>query len=273
MVKHTESLPHLFAGTTVVRGSGIAKVTATGIHSELGKIGKALKSTQVEETPLQKETHALVRFIATIATVICLAVVVVFSLYRSDWLEGILAGLTLAMAILPNELPAVLTIFLALGAWRLSQRRVLTRRSPVIEALGATTVLCVDKTGTLTCNRMALRRLWTYEGAHELSPIPNQPLPEPFHELIEFGILAGESEATDPMDFAFQKVGNELLFDTEHLHPEWSLVQQYPLSPKLLAVSHVWKSIDGKAFPIAAKGAPKPSLIYATFLLGKPSAF
>ena len=257
MASPKEPLPFLYSGTTVVRGSGIARVSATGLSSEIGKIGKALKETPLETTPLQKETASLVRVVASLAAVLCLSVVVVYAIHRADWLEGLLAGLTLAMAILPNELPAVLTIFLALGAWRLSLRRVLTRQSPVVEALGAATVLCVDKTGTLTCNRMALRKLWTQEGSHEISVEPNQPLPESFHELIEFGILAGEREATDPMDFAFQKVGNDLLFDTEHLHPDWSLIQQYPLSEKLLAVSHVWKTIGGNALPIAAKGAPE----------------
>jgi Ca2+-transporting ATPase len=247
----------IFAGTTVVRGSAIAKVTATGPRTELGKIGKAIAKAVPEHTRLQAEAKHMVRTIAIAAGILCAAVVISFALTRQDWLGGLLAGLTLAMAILPNELPAVLTIFLALGAWRLSQKRVLTRRSAVIEALGAATVLCVDKTGTLTHNRMAVRWLWNRDGSFDLKDNIGRPLPEAFHEIIEYGILAGEREAFDPMDRAFQKVGSDLLVETEHLHPDWTLVQQYPLSPNLLALSHAWKSAEGITFPVAAKGAPE----------------
>jgi Ca2+-transporting ATPase len=247
----------VFAGTTVVRGSAIAKVTATGPRSELGKIGKAIAKEVPEHTRLQNEARQMVRTIAIAAGILCLAVVVAFALTRQDWVGGLLAGLTLAMAILPNELPAVLTIFLALGAWRLSQNRVLTRRSAVIEALGAATVLCVDKTGTLTHNRMAVRRLWNRDAIFDLKENTGRALPEEFHEIIEYGILAGEREAFDPMDKAFQKVASDLLVETDHLHPDWTLVQQYPLTPNLLALSHAWKSVEGVAFPVAAKGAPE----------------
>jgi len=247
----------VFAGTTVVRGSAIAKVTATGIRSELGKIGKAIAKAAPEQTRLQTEAKRMVRTVAIAAGLLCIAVIVSFALTRHDWLGGLLAGLTLAMAILPNELPAVMTIFLALGAWRLSQKRVLTRRSAVIEALGAATVLCVDKTGTLTHNRMVIRQLWNRKSDYDFKESIGEELPEEFHEIIEYGILAGEKDAFDPMDKAFQKVGTDLLIETEHLHPDWTLVQQYPLSPNLLALSHAWKSVEGVPFPVAAKGAPE----------------
>ena len=257
-IQSTKESWEIYAGTTIVKGSGVGVVSATGISSKLGQIGTALKQTQLEPTHLQRETRRIVKVVAILAAALCVLVAAVFALSRHDFLGGLLASLTLAMAILPNELPAVLTIFLALGAWRLSQRRVLTRRSPVVEALGAATVLCVDKTGTLTYNRMALAKLWTPSGEFDLRDGKGEPLPEAFHEIIEYGILAGERDPMDPMEKAFQQVGNDLLADTEHLHPDWTLMQQYPLSPKLLALSHAWREREASAhLPIAAKGAPE----------------
>ena len=129
---------------------------ATGPRTEIGKIGKALQTLEPEETNLQRQTGRIVRNFAIVGLSLCVLVVVVFGLTRGDWLKGFLAGITLAMATLPEEFPVVLTIFLALGAWRISQRQVLTRRVPAVEMLGAATVLCVDKTGTLTLNRMTV---------------------------------------------------------------------------------------------------------------------
>jgi Ca2+-transporting ATPase len=140
--------PFLYSTTLVVQGYGAAQVRATGTDTEVGKIGKALQALAQEDTPLQKETRRLVRNIAVLGLSLCLAVIVAYGLTRSDWLHGSLAGITLAMAMLPEEFPVVLTIFLALGAWRISRSNVLTRHVPVVETLGSATVLCVDKTGT-----------------------------------------------------------------------------------------------------------------------------
>ena len=151
-----EDLPFVFAGTLITRGRGLAEVLATGPRTEMGRIGKALATVEPERSALQRETARLVRRLLMVAVALCVIVVVAYDLTRADWLSGFLAGLTLAMAILPNEFPAVLAIFLALGAWRISQKNVLTRRIPALEALGSATVLCVDKTGTLTQNRMSV---------------------------------------------------------------------------------------------------------------------
>jgi Ca2+-transporting ATPase len=154
-----DDLPFIYSGTLVVKGQGIAEVRSTGPRTEIGKIGKALKILEPEDTNLQQQTAKIVRNFAIVGLCLCAIVVVVFALTRGDWLNGFLAGITLAMATLPEEFPVVLTIFLALGAWRISQRHVLTRRVHAIEMLGAATVLCVDKTGTLTLNRMTVTRL------------------------------------------------------------------------------------------------------------------
>jgi P-type Ca2+ transporter type 2C len=250
-----DGLPFVYSGTLIVRGSGIAKVTAAGVKSEIGKIGKALSRVEAEETSLQKETGRIVKVLAIGGLSLCAVVITVYGLTRGNWLGGLLAGITLAMSILPEELPVILVIFLALGAWRISQKHVLTRRTQAIETLGSATVLCVDKTGTITQNRMTVSEV--YAGGEFYSPDGVSPLPEKFHELVEFGILASQTDPFDPMEKAIGRLGETSLAKTGHLHGDWTLVQEYPLSEQMLSLSHVWKSPDGADFIIAAKGAPE----------------
>ena len=247
----------LYAATTVIRGQGILRVKATGVRTELGKIGKSIQTSRRQPTQLEVQTSSLVQVFAWIASLLCALVIVAYGLTRGNWLNAFLAGLTLAMAILPNELPAVLTIFLALGAWRISQRRVLTRKMSAVENLGAATVLCVDKTGTLTLNRMSIQILFTEGETLELSNHTVSSLPEKFHELIEFGILASQQEPFDPMEKAFFNTGNCYLLGTEHLHSDWALKKEYPLSSELLSISHAWESKQKGEYVIGAKGAPE----------------
>jgi len=253
-----DDLPLVYSGTLVVKGQGVARVTATGIQAEIGKIGKALTSVGIGQTPLQKETGRIVRLVAAVAGALFALVVILYGLSRGNWLDGLLAGITLAMAMLPEEFPVVLTIFLALGAWRIAQKQVLTRRVPAIETLGSATVLCVDKTGTLTQNRMSVNKLFangTFYNAVDLHA--QGALPEPLHEVVEFSILASHRDPLDPMEIAFKEFGNRHLTGTEHLHQNWTLLREYPLSQKLLALSHVWRSPAGGDYVIAAKGAPE----------------
>ena len=252
-----DDLPFVYSGSMVVQGQGVARVQATGLRAELGRIGKALQSVENEETSLQRETGRLVRALAIAGLVLCVLVVVVYGATRGDWLKGVLSGLTLAMAMVPEEFPVVLTVFLALGAWRISKDRVLTRRVPAVETLGAATVLCVDKTGTLTLNRMAVRKLFARGQYHDLGGETPPPLPERFHELMEFAILASQRDPFDPMEKALRGTGDRFLARTEHLHGDWTIVREYPLSRELLALSHVWKAPDGVDYIIASKGAPE----------------
>ncbi|MFA5928991.1 MAG: HAD-IC family P-type ATPase, partial [Candidatus Margulisiibacteriota bacterium] len=251
-----DDLPFVYSSTLVVQGQGVARVFAVGLGTEIGKIGKALQVVETEETFLQKETGRLVKYIATIGLSLCLAIVIIYGLTRGNWMEGILAGITLAMAILPEEFPVVLTIFLALGAWRISQKQVLTRKIPAVETLGSTTVLCVDKTGTITQNRMAVKKIFVNNMYWDINN-HEQVLPETFHQLVEFSILASAHDPFDPMEKAIKHFGDRFLAQTEHLHDDWQMVQEYPLSKQLLALSHVWKSADGTEYEIAAKGAPE----------------
>ncbi len=247
----------VYSGTLVVQGSGFAQVVEIGAHTQIGRIGKALKGIEPEKTLLQKETARWVRILALLGLSICILVVIAYGVTRGNWLEGTLAGLTLAMAILPNELPVVLTIFLALGAWRISRRQVLTRRIPAIEALGSASVLCVDKTGTVTMNRMAVTRLFAERQFSVEAFQAPELLPEEFHEVLEFGILASQKDPFDPMERAINECGSRCLESTEHLHADWQLIRQYPLSPSLLALSQVWRSRHRSEYVVAAKGAPE----------------
>lgn len=253
-----EDLPFIYSGTLVVQGHGAALVKATGSSTEIGKIGRTLQKVEPEKTALQKETVRLVRNLAILGLSLCALVVIIYGLTRGDWLHGILAGITMAMAVLPEEFPVVLTIFLALGAWRISRSSVLTRRVPAVETLGSATVLCVDKTGTLTQNRMTVKKIFAGNGFYDLASIEGKGrLPEAIHQVVEYSILASQRDPFDPMEKAFKRLGDEYLARTEHIHSDWSLVQEYPLSRELLAMSRVWKSPGGEQYVIAAKGAPE----------------
>jgi Ca2+-transporting ATPase len=253
-----DDLPFVYSGTLMVNGAGMARVLATGFRTELGKIGKTLQNVVSEPSLIQLDTRRVVRVMAAAGLSLCALLAVVYGITRGDWLRGFLAALTMAMAVLPEELPVVLTVFMALGAWRMSRVRVLTRHVPAIEMLGAATVLCVDKTGTLTRNQMEVTRLFAGGELLDVSAATTPAaLPEEWHDLLEFAMLSTQVEAHDPMDLAIQGLGERTLSGTEHLHGDWLLVRQYPLARHLLAISQVWRSPDGADYIIAAKGAPE----------------
>ncbi len=250
-----DDIPFVYSGSLIVQGNGVVKIVATGMNTEIGKIGKALESVIKEPTKLKKEMGLLVKRLAIIGILLCLIVVVVYSLTRGDLLNGFLAGITLAMAMLPEEFPVVLTIFLALGAWRMSKKNVLTRKPAAIETLGSATVLCTDKTGTLTQNKMTVSQL--YNGIEFCNVIDNKDFPELFHEIIEFGILSSQVNPFDPMEKAIIHVGENYFQNSEHLHSNWVMEKEYPLSKEMMAMSRVFNSTGTKGKIIAAKGAPE----------------
>jgi Ca2+-transporting ATPase len=247
----------VYAGTMVVRGQGVMRVTAIGAATELGHIGKSLQDINVESSPLRDEIGQLTRRLAVIGIVICLALALLYWTLRGGWLDALLSGITLAMGILPQEFPVIMIIFLALGARRIARQRVLTRRLNAIETLGETTVLCVDKTGTLTQNRMTVAALSVGGQILDVDSLAGSALPDAYHELIEFAVLASEIDPHDPMELAFHRVAGELLANTEHLHPDWDLVREYELSSELLAMSHLWRHETQQHDVVATKGSPE----------------
>ncbi|MFA5118973.1 MAG: cation-translocating P-type ATPase [Candidatus Omnitrophota bacterium] len=252
-----DDLPCLYSGSLVVHGQGIARVIAIGNNTEMGKIGRVLNSIGNESTQLQKETGKLVKIIFFIAVILCCMVVLVYGFSKGQWLNGVLSGITLAMAMLPEEFPVVLTIFLALGAWRISKKDVLTRKVSAVETLGSATVLCVDKTGTLTQNKMSVKKLFNGKRFCDVASGVDSCLADDFHEVMEYGILASKKDPFDPMDKALKDLGYQTLYNTEHIHENWPLIEEYPLSQKIMALSHVWKTLDGSGFVVSAKGAPE----------------
>src|SRR5215468_8712654 len=251
-----DDLPFVYSGTMLVQGRGVARVVATGVRTEFGKIGTALESVETDETFLQKRSATLIRNFAVIGLSLCALVVLLYGITRADWIGGFLGGIALAMSLLPEEIPVVLTVFLALGAWRMSQRRVLTRRMPAIETLGSATVLCVDKTGTLTLNRMSVSRIFAGGQFYDVDVNAPGSLPKEFHEVVRFAVLASETDPFDPMEKAFKAVGDRYL-DQREGEQQWNLVHEYSLSPELLALSHVWKAPTEVAYVVATKGAPE----------------
>jgi P-type Ca2+ transporter type 2C len=255
-----DATPFVFSGSMVVQGKGTARVLATGNETALGRIGSALAAVRPEPTRIQREAARLVRRIAWCGAGLSVLITMTYGLMHGEWLNAILTGITLAMAILPEELPVILTIFLGLGAWRIAKNRVLTRHVPALEMLGSATVLCVDKTGTLTQNRMTLAVMHTSGQELDVAATPDSALPEHFHALLEFAMLASQRDPFDPMDKAIKAAIERLLAGTEHVHLDWTLVDEYPLSRELLAISRVWRSPDRSHYVIAAKGAPEAIL-------------
>ena len=236
------------SGTLVVRGFGTAEVTATGPRSELGKIGASLAALETTKTSIERETSLIVRYIAAVAAGVCILVTLVYVATRGGWLEGILAGLTLAMSLLPEEFPVVLTVFLALGAWRIAKHGVLTRRMPAVEMLGAATVLCCDKTGTLTENRMSVAEVWR-AGAWSAPG-------EDAAALLAAAAAASEASASfDPMEHAIVAAAQR--WAGARARP--GVEKRYPLAEGFLAVAHGWRTGAGLS-RLAMKGAPETVL-------------
>lgn len=203
----------------------------------------------------------LTRRLAAIGITLCIALIGLYVISRGGWLDGLLAGITLAMGVLPQEFPVIMIVFMAFGARRIAHHRVLTRHLNAIETLGETTVLCVNKTGTLTENRMAVAILVVNERQFDVSDGSDAAslaeLPEDVHELLEYCVLASEIEPHDPMEKAFHQLARKYLANTEHLHSDWDLAREYELSPELMAMSHLWRIPDHAQQAVACKGAPE----------------
>ena len=238
----------LHASTLVVRGHGTAEVVAVGAATAVGRIGAALGEIKPEKTALQREIRRIVLLFALLSLLSCALMTGLYLATRGGWLDALLAGITLAMANIPEEFPVVLTVFLALGAWRMARQAALVRRMPAIEALGAITVLCTDKTGTLTENRMQLAELRC--NGHS-GPV-QRPLPPIFRQLLRTSMLASPRVSYDPMETAVQEAWRASGIQ----EPPKRLLREYAFSPHMPAVAAAWDcGADGVL--AACKGAPE----------------
>jgi Ca2+-transporting ATPase len=251
--------PLVFSASLVVRGSGTAEVTATGPQSEIGKIGQSLSSLDTEPPRLQTQMNRLVRAFGLVGAGVTILAVALYGVTRGHWLKALLGGIALGMSMLPEEFPVVLAVFMAMGAWRISRARVLTRRAAAIETLGSATVLCTDKTGTLTENRMTIRELRRADdSAFRLDRSADAAIPEAFRDLIHVGFLASARQPFDPMERAFHELQRKNAAQTAQPDADAAFVRAYGLRPDLLAVTQVWKSAaSGPKLVVASKGAPE----------------
>lgn len=246
----------VYSGSLIVRGFGTAQVTATGAHTEIGKIGRALTTLSTETTPLFQEVRRVVRWVASAALLMCAAIAVIYGATRNDWLGGVLAGITVAMGVLPEEFPVVLTVFLAMGAWRISRAGVLTRRMPAVESIGAATILAVDKTGTLTENRMRLAVIETADRCFDLRGA-DVSFDAAAETVLATALAASEREAFDPMERAIHEAAQRSIPTCVHRLAQATLVREYDLTAELLAVTHVWQRENQNELEVAVKGAPE----------------
>lgn len=243
------SRDYCYAGTLVTQGTAVVQVDKTGAETEYGKIGANIASAGHEDSPLQKQIGKLVKTCAIIAGVLFLFVAVFTWLNLGDHksadriTESILSGVTLAMAMIPEEFPVVLTVFLSMGAWRLAKKNSLVRKLPSVETLGAVSVLCVDKTGTITMNQMTVEKLWT--ASHDEKT------------LLEAMALGCETDAYDPMEKAMLRYCGEHDVSAEELFKS-EFVTEYPFTNELKMMGHVWRRND--RLVIAAKGSPEQIL-------------
>jgi P-type Ca2+ transporter type 2C len=244
----------VYGGTLVIRGSGLSLVLATGARSAIGMIGGSLAGLSREQPRLERESRALVVAFGIGGISLSIIAMLLYGLLRDSWTNALLGGIALGMALLPEEFPLVLSVFMVMGAWRLSRSRVLTRRAAVIETLGAATVLCTDKTGTLTRNLMSVAHL---RGGLESWDAGDPP--EKIAEsgeltvLLETAALASDDHRVDPMERALAEL-------QEIAGPERRrgvLLREYPLHAELLAVTRVWDFAGEDGIVVAAKGAPE----------------
>ncbi|OWW21152.1 ATPase [Noviherbaspirillum denitrificans] len=255
-VRTAASAP-VYAGTMVVRGGGMARILGTGPRTEFGKIGTTLQSVQAEDSPLQREIRGLIKRFAWFGAGVSSLTFLLYVALRDDWFGGLLTAIALAMSTLPEEFTVVFTAFMALGAWRIAKSHVLTRHTPVIEALGRATVLCVDKTGTLTQNRMSVAAVAFGDTVQTLWDANAGRAPDGVREVLAHAVLASEVLPFDPMEKALHQALADVDPGAVRCLGEGVLVHDYPITTELLAMTHVWRMPGQAMHVVAAKGAPE----------------
>jgi Ca2+-transporting ATPase len=242
----------VFLGTTVVGGLAIITVTNIGNETKLGKIGKSLESIKEEKTPLEKQINNFVKKMVLTGTVVFLIVWAINYFKTYDVLDSLLKALTLAMSILPEEIPVAFTTFMALGAWRLMKMGIVVKQMKTVETLGSADVICTDKTGTITENKMSLVKLFSLKDG--LIKNPNDELSHEEKQLINMAMWASEPIPFDPMEKALHD--QYALKTKDDQRPFYNMVHEYPLGGTPPMMTHIFEDANGNRI-VAAKGAPE----------------
>ena len=254
-----KGMQQVFSGTQVVSGLAVFRVTAIGERTVLGMIGKSVETIGDEKTPLQLQIAQFVKYMAIVGAIV-FVIVWALNYYASrDIPDSLLKGLTLAMSILPEEIPVAFTTFMALGAWRLMKAGVIVKRVRTVETLGSATVLCLDKTGTITQNRMEPSRIYVHDTASLLDH-HDWNVPEA-RKLITAAMWASEPVPFDPMEIALHNAYQEMTEQDER--KEYTMIREYPLSGKPPMMTHIFEDGQGHRV-IACKGAPEALVEYST---------
>jgi len=246
---------NIYSGTTVTGGLAIAIVTAIGNETKLGKIGTSLENILEEATPLELQINNFVKKMVSTGVIVFIVFWAINYLHTQDVLASLLQALTLAMSILPEEIPVAFTTFMALGSWRLMKMGIVVKQMKTVETLGSATVICTDKTGTLTENKMSLAKLYTLQSLRIISP--NDDLRKDEQELIRISMWASEPIPFDPMEVALHDAYNTIHQDDERTH--YKMIHEYPLGGKPPMMTHVFEN-ETRQRIIAAKGAPEAIL-------------
>jgi Ca2+-transporting ATPase len=243
---------HLYSGTLVVQGSGIAKVNTIGAQTRFGKIGLSLSGIVDQQTRLQQEMKIFIRTLSIIGVILCITVFLLYYFTRGHFISSLLYGLAAAMAILPEEFPVVFTVFLALGAWRLSKKNVLTRKSSSIENLGAATVLCSDKTGTITQQKMVLTKLYSENGFIDESAFSSQH--ELFHRVITASLYASHQHQPDALEQAIIDVYHKIISQSL---PEFNVIKEFAFNRESMSMTNIITINSDEKIMAYIKGAPE----------------
>ncbi|MFH4964091.1 cation-translocating P-type ATPase [Gaetbulibacter sp. M235] len=252
----------IFKGTTVESGLAIATITSIGNKTKLGEIGKSLEDITEEKTPLELQINDFVKKMVFAGTVIFIVVWIINYFRSYNILDSLLKALTLAMSILPEEIPMAFTFFMAIGAWRLMKMGIVVKQMKTVETLGSATVICTDKTGTITENKMSLAKLFTLAAPDFTNP--ESKLTEDEKTLIITAMWASEPIPFDPMEKALHQAYSDLIVDDKRTH--FKMAHEYPLDGKPPMMTHIFENNEGKRI-VAAKGAPEALIPICTLTL------
>ena len=245
----------VYSGTVTVSGLAVFKVQKIGKETRVGKIGESILTIKEQISPLQIQIRKFVKWMAVIGIIIFLMVCIFSYIKTGDLVTSLLSGLTLAMSVLPEEIPVAFTTFMALGAWKLMREGIIIKRSSIVETLGSTTVICTDKTGTITENSMQLKHLYNFKSNRTYEE--KEFKADELTELINYAMWSSEPVPFDPMEITLHKIYEET--QKNEVRKEYKMFHEYPLEGKPPMMTHLFENLN-KDRIIAAKGAPEAIL-------------